>query len=530
MVSFGVNDMNASGSQHSGRLGLVAATVAALFVSFGASAVTIVTSGFEGTSQLQNNVLGGAFRPPDTMGAVGTTQYLETTNGSVTVYNKTTGAVTQRVAMNSFWQTISGDATNGSGGDQRVLFDHYTNRWVMIGFGTTTNKINIGISDTANALGSWKTTQIVGAAGTTLDYPTLSLDNKGVYIGTNNFSPGFNGTSLFTIPKADLFGGAPTLANMTAFNTGLAAPDKGFAIQAALNWQGNPTNTTAIIADSRDLNSQVFYKLTGVNAAGATQTAKVDIVGSDYLSAGKGRQPDGSRKVDTLDPRISGNALQHNGRLYAVTTVRSDVGDFSAVRWNVVDANTGALISTGKIQGGNFDYYQGSIAINEFGEAVIGFNRSGSQTGDANGDGKPDGRISFLAQTFVVDAADGSLDVMGSELLLRVSNVDDYHAGGRNENPCLDPGGTGRCRERWGDYSAVTFDPSNHHNFFAIGEYADDWVNYAAPGAADLVRAQWHTYIASIGFVNASVPEPSSYALLAISLLAFGASRRLKKH
>ena len=227
-----------------------------------------VVLGFQGTSQYDNAALGRNFIPPDTMGAIGTTQYMETTNGSVAVYDRT-GALLSRVSDNAFWQGI-GQA--GSSGDQRVLFDHYTNRWIAIGFGAVTSTLVIGVSDTANALGTWKSTAIVGVAGTTLDYPTLGMDNKGVYIGTNNFVPGFAGTSLFSIPKADLFGGAPTVANLTRFDTAFpAGVDNGFAIQGAVNWGGNPGNTASFMADSRDFNKQVFYQVNGVNAAGATQ-------------------------------------------------------------------------------------------------------------------------------------------------------------------------------------------------------------------------------------------------------------------
>ena len=502
-----------------GSASLVATAVFALLASGAASAVTVVTGvrGFEGTSQLDNCALGQCFRPPDTMGAVGTTQFLETTNGSVTVYNKATGAVTSRVDMPTFWSSVG--LPGGANGDQRVLFDHYTSRWIAIGFGATGDKINIAVSNTDNALvGGWKSIQMSGvAAGGTADYPTLSMDDKGVYIATNNFTPSFTGTTLNIIPKADLFGAVQTLANKTSFVTPLASPERGFAIQAALNWQGNPTNTTAIISDSRDLNSQVFYKVNGVNAAGATQTALIDIAGSGYDGAGAGRQPDGTRVVDTLGPRISANAVQHNGRLYALATVRSDSGDFAAVRWSVVDANTGALLSTGKIQGGNYDYYEGSIAINEFGEAVIGYNRSGAQTADTNGDGKADGRISFLVQAMTVGAG-GALSFLGAENLMRVSEVDDYHCGER-----VAPAA---CRQRWGDYSAVTIDPSNHHNFYAIGEYAADWA--VIPGITTTARAIWHTFIAEIDFGSAPIPEPASYGLLAIGLLALSASRRKK--
>ncbi len=491
--------------------------VSALTAVASASAQAFLVRGWEGTSQLDNcqPAIAQCFRPPDTMGAIGTTQFLESTNGSITVYDKGTGGVLSRVSAPAFW-TAAG-LPGGAGGDQRVLFDHYTNRWVMIGFGGTGNLINIGISDTASALGTWKSTQITALPTTsqTADYPTLGLDDKGLYIGTNNFTPSFTGTSLFVIPKTSLFGGAPSLAGMTTFNTPLAGPDNGFAIQPAVNWQGNPTNTVSLIADSRDFNSQVFYKVNGVNAAGATQTASVNIAGSGYTQAPLGRQPDGTRTVDTLSPRITANAVQVNGKIYSTATVAADVGTAAAVRWTVVDASTGALLSSGKIQDANYDYYEGSVAVNELGEAVIAYNRSGFQTADLNGDGKADGNISFMARAY--DVSGNNLVQDGSELLLRVSDVSDYH--------CTTV--TTACRERWGDYAAVTIDPSDHTKFYAIGEYAAPWA-FLPPPNQTLFRAIWHTYIAEITQA-AAVPEPSEYAMLLLGLGVVGYASRKRK-
>lgn len=496
-----------------GRSTLLA--VSALTAVASASAQANFVRGFEGTSQLDNCALNQCFRPPDTMGAVGTTQFLETSNGSVTVYNKASGAVSSRVSMTDFWTSVG--LAGGANGDQRVLFDHYTNRWIMIGFGATTNVINVAVSNTDAALGvgAWKSVAITVLPSGTADYPTLSMDDKAVYIATNNFTPSFTGTSLLSIPKASLFGGAPSTAGMTTFTTPTAGPDNGFAIQPALNWAGNPGNTVSIIADSRDFNSQVFYKVNGVNAAGATQTASTQIAGSAYTGAGLGRQPDGTRTVDTLSPRITANAVQFSGKIFSTATVQADaaVGDFAAVRWTVVDAGTGALLSSGKIQQANFDFYEGSIAVNEFGEALIGYNRSGNVTTDGNGDGLPDGRISFMGRAFDVS---GNLLVQdGAEMLFRVSDTGDYH--------CTVVAPATTCRERWGDYAAVTIDPSNHRRFYAIGEYAAP--SAIIPGFTTTPRSIWHTYVAEV----AMVPEPSQYVLMALGLGVIGFSARRRR-
>ncbi len=250
-----------------------------------------------------------------------------------------------------------------------------------------------------------------------------------------------------------------------------------------------------------------------MNAAGATQTVSTNIAGSGYNVAPLGRQPDGTRTVDTLSPRITANAVQVNGKIYSAATVADDSNTAAAVRWTVVDASTGVLLSSGKIQDPNFDYYEGAIAVNELGEAVIAYNRSGFQVTDLNLDGKEDGRISFMARAF--DVAGNTLVQDGPELLLRVSDVNDYH--------CTTV--TTACRERWGDYAAVTIDPSDHSKFYAIGEYAAPWA-FLPPPNQTLFRAVWHTYVAEI---TQAVPEPSQYALLLVGLGVVGFASRKRK-
>lgn len=511
------------------QLTLPAAAAALFLAGFGGAASAASWWGFEGTAQKDNFFLDGAFRPPDTMGAVGTTQFMETSNGSVAVYDKTNGALLLRERASAFWQRMG---MSGSAGDQRILFDHYSQRWIANGFCATVNEVCIGVSDTADALGTWKGTKITafGSTSSVADYPTLSITQSSVVIGTNNFTPSFSGTSLFTIPKADLLNGAPTVANMTRFDTPLAGADRGFAIQGATNWTGENVNSHNIMTVSRDQFDVFAYRLNGTDSAGATQGAVTELNTAPYTFNSRGRQPDtlpgapdntSNRLVDALDDRFSGSVVQVDGKIIGIHTVTptgvSSADAYTELRYYVVDANTFALLSAGTIGGGNFDYYQGSIAINEFGDAVIGYNRSGSQTDDANGDGMADGRISFMGR--VMELQGNTLVQQGDDLLFRVSDVGDYRCGARNTVDTA-------CRQRWGDYAAVTLDPNDPYKFYAIGEYAADWSDFSTAQDGTLIRANWHTYVA---VVSVPIPEPGTYALMALGLLAVGVAAQRRQ-
>jgi hypothetical protein len=247
----------------------VALAVSSVLIAASAQASTVqLGTTFEGTSQFDNFFLDGAFRPPDTMGAIGTSHYVETTNGSITVYDRS-GNVLRREGANTFWQRYGQD---GSRGDQRVLFDHHTNRWIMNGFCTVDWSAR---GATLTTRGHWHTTSFVGVPGGVADYPTLGIDDKGVYLGTNNFAPNFTGTSLFSIPKADLFDGAPSTENMTTFTTPYNPnDDRGYAIQGAVNWQGNADAMTPILAASLEQFDIINYQLSGVDGAGATRARR----------------------------------------------------------------------------------------------------------------------------------------------------------------------------------------------------------------------------------------------------------------
>lgn len=489
--------------------------------------------GFEGTSDYDSRALGSALIPPDTMGAVGTSQYVQLINGSFSVYSKSTGALlAPRITDSAFWTRIGGGAT---GGDPRVLFDTVTNRWLAIGFDGSGANIRIAVSATDDALGAWRSAVVPGVSGPVFprgglaDYPTLSLSGNAVLIGTNDFSITptntfrYEGTTLNVLNRADVFDASgPILSSLTKFETRrpfltLADADRGFAIQGV---NSNDMGSSAtVVAASAFLNDKLTYDINNAGFAGATQTAQIylsDVGGQVYDAPQAARQPvsgPNARILDALDDRISANAWEANGRIYFVSTVTPTGTDNNVVRITVMDKATKTVLSETDINdpSGKFDFYQGSLAVNDQGQLVVGFNRSGDvSTGQ-------DGRVSIFARAYRT-FANGTLGQLGDDILIKQSLVDEYH----NGSPI---GQAAVGRQRWGDYSAVNLDPNNQRSFWVTGQFAREYntlENHPEGNGSGFAR--WGTYIAAVDLTG--VPEPGTWLMMVAGFGFVGVSMR----
>jgi PEP-CTERM motif len=497
------------------------------------NAAPAYTLGFEGISQYDAAAFARNFIPPDTMGAVGKSQYMETTNGAYAIFDKATGARLKLESDVAFWARAGQTGTNG---DSRIMYNAAANRWVAVAFGANAKDLQIAVSDSSDALGTWKSTKFEGYAGfgfgATADYPTLALDRNAVYIGTNNFAPlttggtnSFRGTTMNVIPLDSLFSaGAPTVANMTQIVTPYDSTvntnkDMGFAQQGVNS--NSMGSTGKVVAASAFFYDSLGFKVQGLsssNAVGSTVTPVTYVNQAAFETAGAGRQPSvaipaNQRVIATLDERISSSVYEVNGRIYMVNTVNSglDALDEARVRYTVLDANTFAVLAEGDIGEAGYDFYQGSIAVNKFGQVVIGYNRSGL---DAT-----DGKIRFYGQAFDT-LSDGSLSALGSAILLKESLTDDYHNGSVFGNPSAG-------RQRWGDYSQVSVDPENELNFYLIGQFAREYNNAAGGHPGGTGGSRWGTWIAVVN--TGMVPEPSTYLMMVLGLGAVGALAKRRR-
>lgn len=492
-----------------------------------------VVKSFEGLGDYDLRRLGVGVTPPDTMGAVGTTQFVQIINGGFGVFDKQTGALTGAMRDSSFWSQLG---QTGTGGDPRILFNAQQNRWIALGFGANLKDINLAVSDTANALGGWKATRFEGFAPlgagfrTIADYPTLAMDNNAIYISTNNFAAStagasaatpFRGTSLFVLPTADVFqASGPSAGNIKAFNTPFSndvSTDRGFAIQG-VNSNEAANGIGHVVARSLHYFASVAYDINDAGTAGATQ-GPLEYLTSDYGPGGAARQPgrpDATtlgplRNIDPLDFRVASNAWEVNGKTYFTQTITRTGRDFTTVRITVIDSDTKEVLQSFNIEQDGYDFYQGSIGISSHGRAVVAYNRSGTDP--------TDGKIGIYAQTFVV-GADGLLVPRMDPILIKTSLTAGYLNGNAEKTGA--PAG----RQRWGDYAAVTVDPNNPKLFWLIGQYASQAYEVARPGypAVPSGFSRWGQYIAAVN--GNVVPEPATWMQLIAGFAIVGAAAR----
>jgi hypothetical protein len=497
-----------------------------------------VVKSFQGISQYDVASYARNFIPPDTMGAVGTTQFTQFANGGFAVFGKD-GTVQKAISDVAFWAAAG---QTGANGDSRVQFDAAANRWVAISFGASVSDIQIAVSNTADATGTWQSTKFTGyvgpggAANSVADYPTLAIDNNAIYIGTNNFgatSPTapeyFRGTTMNVIPLSSILSaGAPTTAGIKSFNNpydpvtgGVPSEYVGYAMQGVNSTAAGTTGK--VVAESRYYYTDIAYDIKDVGTAAATLANGQYLYNSDFTDpTGPARQPNAvpdiqttgdfpnnDRVVDSLDARIGSAVYEANGKIYSVQTVSDDNTDTSKVRITVIDAATNTILSETDIGDGVHDFFEGSLSVNNNGQVVVGYNRSGSGA---------DGKVSFFEQQFGTDAS-GNLYARGGAQLLQVSLVDDYHNGSVD-------GFVAAGRQRWGDYSQVTVDPTDPTKFWLIGEYAREY-NDGPDHPGGTGGSRWSTWISEID--TGAVPEPASWALMLTGVGLLGGAMRWRR-
>lgn len=153
------------------------------------NAMPPVIGSFEGMniSQACGNCL-----PPDTVGAVGPNHYVQMVNSSIAVYSRSGAVVVAPKNINTLWSgTPNSICATHNNGDPIVLYDQLADRWLVSQFTvqvTTENYAEcIAISQTPDPGGAYWLYEFEESADVFHDYPHLGVWPDGYYMSTNQF-------------------------------------------------------------------------------------------------------------------------------------------------------------------------------------------------------------------------------------------------------------------------------------------------------------------------------------------------------
>lgn len=449
----------------------------------------------------------GAF-PPDSMGAIGPTQYVVFVNGRLRTFNKTTGAADGVINADPdvFFAPVLTPVSGGSlninfTSDPMVRYDRLTGRWFLTiidipsldDIGDQPNRYLIAVSDAAsNGVISGSTVwtfyfvqqNTVGGGDTDefLDYPSLGIDANALYVGGNMFgatSGAFNGCSAFVIRKSSILSGGPVVA--TAFRGLIPDPnttDGMLSPRGVDNYDPAATEGYFIGVSNAAFGRLIMRR---ISDPGGTPTISADIlitVSSTAFPipvAHLGNTGGNNGRLDALDDRLY-SAHIRGGRLWTAHNIGVTATGVSggtttatgtrrnAVRWYELTVPPTTGTPTVTQSGTIFDtavnvttarqYWIPTVMISGQGHAAFGYSTAGT--------------------TFRADAAtNGRLrgDTLGTTQAVNI-----YTASSTAYNPPSDPGSTsGR---RWGDYSYVSLDPLDDQTMWTIQEFCDATNSY----------------------------------------------------
>jgi hypothetical protein len=436
------------------------------------SRVTVVSS-FDGQSaQDTRNLLGVAYVPPDTNGAIGTSQFVQMVNVTIAVYDKSTGTLQLGPALiHTLWTGFGGPCElAGDGGDPVVLYDHLANRWfvsqLQYNSTFTQNEECVAVSTSSDATGTYNRYEFDFGANFP-DYPKFSVWPDAYYNSINIFAPkGFAGAEACALDRNAMLAGTP--AALICFQQ---PPSVASLLPADLDGSmlppaGEP-NFFVDLRDSTHLNLFAFH-VDFSNPGNSTFTGPtlISIAPFSEICARATTlacipEPPPGEKVDGLSDRLMFRLAYRNfgdhESLVANHTVKG--GALAGVRWyEIRNPFTPVVYQQETIVDPNIDYWLGSIAMDKTGDIALGFSASSKSL--------------FPSLYLAGRASTDPLSTMSGPLVLFNGTGSQFSS-----------------FKRWGDYSSMSVDPTDDCTFWYTNEY------YAVTSSFN-----WRTRIAAFKF------------------------------
>ena len=413
--------------------------------------------------------------PPDTNGAVGTTQYVQIVNTVFTVYDKTSGSVIAGpTPTNTLWNGFGGQCQTANDGDGTVAFDKLADRWVFQQFavGSTPYLDCIAVSQTSDATGAYNRYSFSFGTSDFPDYPKLGVWPDAYYESFNIFLNGnsFIGPDACAVDRTNMLTG------------GTARPIQCFQQSSTLNplLPADLDGTTAPPANepnffmtfgSSGILKLFKYHVDFTNPPNSTFTGPTNITVAAFTPAPSTvAQPSPGEALDTLSDRPMYRLFYRNFGSHESVGFNHSVGNPSGIRWYEIQNPNGTptVAQQGTFTPDSSNRWMGSTAMDSAGDQAIGFS---------------------------VVSSTGGLDPT-----VRVAGRTPSDPSGTMESELNVVTGTGvqeATANRWGDYSAMQVDPVDDCTFWFTQEYIKTTGSF-----------NWATRIANFKFSNCGNSNP----------------------
>jgi hypothetical protein len=169
---------------------------------------------FEGLNSNDNAAAYG-FRiiPPDTFGDVGFNHYVQVVNSLVRIFDKNGNPLTPPFKLSSIFAPLGTPCATRNDGDPIVLFDALADRWLLSQFCTQSPPFRqmIAVSKTGNPLGEYYIYEFVMPNNKLNDYSKIGVWTDAYYMSTDEFfGSDYAGSGAFAFDKQKLLAGDPT--------------------------------------------------------------------------------------------------------------------------------------------------------------------------------------------------------------------------------------------------------------------------------------------------------------------------------
>ena len=397
--------------------------------------------------------------PPDANGVAGPNHYMQTINSVYAIYNKSGVLVAGPTNLNLLFGSVTGSGCND--GDPIALYDEQADRWLIVEFSIcgANDYMLVAVSQTNDPTGSWHRYSF--DVDDMPDYEKIGIWQDGYYMATNNAAAGKK--DIYVMERNKMLTGLT--AQMVGFdNPWRPSTIDGFMCVPPVDNDGTfaPAGSPGLFVTINDDaigggSDQLWIYELAVNwltPASSTfnrvQQVTVPAFTSDFGANWDNiKQPGTTRELDAI-PQVIMNAPQYRNfggyqTLVCCHSVDVDNTDHAGIRWYELRKTTGtwSLRQSGTYAPDAHSRWMGSIRLN--GQNELGLAYSISSTSVYPG-------IRYAGQTAAAyTAGAGTLDLAEQNVVTGAYSQTSYN--------------------RWGDYAAISVDPTDDKTFWFTSEY-----------------------------------------------------------